>query len=324
MGYSINKNGLYESWSPLFRFDNLEMLNLSEQLPIPGNRKLKVAKNLGEETIDISNYLTDLLNNNTPYKELEILKNILLEIEDTGYTQIYANPEIDNRLFTHIFKQLQQHEEYQPTEAVKDASLRNSIVSKIGLIVQDLENRTHSYTAVDISDIKPDEATARVLSMINPATKFIMQVQNMVGKDVIGISAVGMKSFYTLTYYYNEMLRQNKLRYITFQKTFNRIQNRYSESKNTKLQQKIKEQRDKTKKKIADLIKSSFTEEDFNEDLILSDSKIPINNTIKIFKIIPIQEKSKIIQWKRVGTVSHFPPQKRTQIKSIRREKTKM
>jgi hypothetical protein len=41
---------------------------------------------------------------------------------------------------------------------------------------------------------------------MNPATKFIMLKQNMEGKDVIGISAVGEKIFMGLSYYFNEAL----------------------------------------------------------------------------------------------------------------------
>jgi len=44
---------------------------------------------------------------------------------------------------------------------------------------------------------------------MNPATKFIMQKQNMDGKAVIGISAVGEKVFMYLSYYKNEAIRTN-------------------------------------------------------------------------------------------------------------------
>ena len=65
---------------------------------------------------------------------------------------------------------------------------------------------------------------------MNPATIFIMQVQNMVGKGVIGITAVGEKIFFNLTNYWNESLRTRPGKYynLAFSKTFNRIHGRYS------------------------------------------------------------------------------------------------
>lgn len=40
----------------------------------------------------------------------------------------------------------------------------------------------------------------------NPFTKFLMQVQNMVGKDVIGVTAVGLKVFFAASTYVNQRI----------------------------------------------------------------------------------------------------------------------
>jgi len=52
----------------------------------------------------------------------------------------------------------------------------------------------------------------------------------MVGKGVIGITAVGEKIFFNLTNYWNETLRKRPENYhnLAFSKTFNRLQGRYS------------------------------------------------------------------------------------------------
>ena len=45
----------------------------------------------------------------------------------------------------------------------------------------------------------------------NPATKFIMQAQNMVGKEVIGLTAVSLKVFFAVsTYLNNEISKINR------------------------------------------------------------------------------------------------------------------
>lgn len=69
---------------------------------------------------------------------------------------------------------------------------------------------------------------------MNPLTKYNMQVQNMVGKKVIGIAAVGEKVFFNLSYYFNEGVRSGDEKWqnnMQFAKTFNRIQNRYNFNK---------------------------------------------------------------------------------------------
>lgn len=43
--------------------------------------------------------------------------------------------------------------------------------------------------------------------MMNPLTKYVMQNQNLVGKNVIGIAANGEKDWFNLTYYYHNILR---------------------------------------------------------------------------------------------------------------------
>ena len=44
-----------------------------------------------------------------------------------------------------------------------------------------------------------------------------MQVQNMVGKEVIGISAVSLKAFFALSYYYGTLLEDLKQKCLTFE-----------------------------------------------------------------------------------------------------------
>ena len=56
-----------------------------------------------------------------------------------------------------------------------------------------------------------------------------MQEQNMVGKGVIGITAVGEKVFFNVSYYWNEGLRSGDatwIRNLHFSQEFNRIEGR--------------------------------------------------------------------------------------------------
>lgn len=134
---------------------------------------------------------------------------------------------------------LNLHENYEIPLESREAAYKNSVSSKINRIIQDLRNMDSAYSSVDeemdtlrgIADNSPKGNLTKQMSLTNPATKFQMQVQNMVGKDVIGISATGEKIFFNLSYYWNEGIRSGNeewLRNLQFQHTFDRIQNRNS------------------------------------------------------------------------------------------------
>jgi len=82
----------------------------------------------------------------------------------------------------------------------------------------------------NIASQTPEGKSSGVMTSLNPMTKYIMQYQNMVGKEVIGIAAVGEKVFMGLSYYYNELVRETdpeklrkNLNFLTFNQEFDRI-----------------------------------------------------------------------------------------------------
>lgn len=72
-------------------------------------------------------------------------------------------------------------------------------------------------------------------TLLNPGAIYEMQVENQVGKKVIGIAANGEKAFFTLYYYFTECYKKIKNgdnkeleQMISFVKTFNRIKGRWN------------------------------------------------------------------------------------------------
>lgn len=134
------------------------------------------------------------------------------------------------------------HERTKISPNLEESAYKNSISSNIKNIVQDLKNMDLAYSPIAMGDLQKlaseSEKGALVASMslMNPLTKYLMQVQNMVGKKVIGIAAVGEKVFFNLSYYFNEGIRSNDDRWIRnlqFSRTFDRIQGRYAYKKRT-------------------------------------------------------------------------------------------
>ena len=85
------------------------------------------------------------------------------------------------------------------------------------------------------SEQSPKGSKSERMTLLNPLTKFLMQEQNMVGKGVIGITAVGEKVFFNVSYYWNEGLRSGDatwIRNLHFSQEFNRIEGRSKDPKN--------------------------------------------------------------------------------------------
>jgi hypothetical protein len=94
-----------------------------------------------------------------------------------------------------------------------------------------------AYSPITMQDLQdlaaksPKGELVQGLTSMNPAAMYIMQKQNMDGKKVIGISAIGEKIFMGLSYYYNEGMLSGDVTWQKRMSFFNRttrIQNRYN------------------------------------------------------------------------------------------------
>ena len=62
--------------------------------------------------------------------------------------------------------------------------------------------------------------------MLNPLTKYVMQYQNLVGKNVISIAANGEKVWFSAYYYWHKVLEsgnQDDINGLKFSQRFSRI-----------------------------------------------------------------------------------------------------
>lgn len=98
--------------------------------------------------------------------------------------------------------------------ATREKGLQNKVVDNILKVVRSPKNQINLHMPIDIgvAQAAADNSTAgevvKHVTADNPFVKYMMQVQNMVGKQVIGITAVSIKAFFAATYYYNDKIRQ--------------------------------------------------------------------------------------------------------------------
>lgn len=250
MGQEFGDDGKLVKYSNLFNYDSLETLQASSWLPTP--RGIWINQDQEQPGLDITKQLEELSpyvgaeDNLSKANKIRKIADLIIDIYD--YQDRTNNEEEVNLVYSPelaevakvIIDDLIIHERTEISPNLEESSYKNSISSNIKNIVQDLKNMDLAYSPIAMGDLQElaaeSEKGALVASMslMNPLTKYLMQVQNMVGKKVIGIAAVGEKVFFNLSYYFNEGIRSNDDRWIRnmqFSRTFNRIQGRYNYKK---------------------------------------------------------------------------------------------
>lgn len=275
MGQEFGQNGKLVSFSNLFDYSTLSTLKASLHLPIPQNYKIIVQNEGNNSKIidDIINNiyhnnkkineLTNQINeeNKLVNKREDVINDLvkdryriraqrlnnLAQLITVLYNQadrstakdiVFYDYENQKETIDWIIKQIQIHQQTRISPFQENAAYRNMVSSGIQNTVQDLSNMADAYQPISMDDLKLSKGKitdAMVLNQLNPLMKYIMQSQNMVGKKVIGIMAVGEKINYNLDFYFNEKLRSGDTKYIDFDKTYTRILGRYNYSKSNNL-----------------------------------------------------------------------------------------
>lgn len=264
MGLCFDTNGKYVGWSNLFDYSTDETLAASEYLPMPQKirhtvindaaaARANLAKQLTETTdenrkgvienrlkqldhiVDLDPWIERISSEQDQASKIRLYADLINEINKDSYQDgdsktvniSYTNP---NGL--EVVKNLNKHEFTQiPPNLSQDVS-KNFISSHIQNTVQDLVNMTRAYSPIEMEDFRaasgysPKQKAASEMTLLNPATKYLMQYSNMTGKNVIGIAANGEKSSFMWHYYLNDLIRHGnaeKRKYGHFQFTTSRI-----------------------------------------------------------------------------------------------------
>lgn len=158
--------------------------------------------------------------------------NALVELVNstTSIWDFDSNPRIFTNIFNHIFGTSKTEEEVKKLwESVindyidahnlynqnKESYTKNFIVYQLQQVAKSPANLIQAQTSVDKTTDIPKDLTKNspAAALLNDATpgNFANMYQaiedNYVGKEVIGISAVGLKSFFAITQYVNTILR---------------------------------------------------------------------------------------------------------------------
>lgn len=212
MGMSFDGNGKYVGWSNIFDYSSIQALKASEYLPMPNKTKFIRDTNTGtniDSFISVINVANQV--GNKAYR-IRAYADLITFLNDNNITEVNwtIEPKED------ILEVLRLHEFTVIPKNKLEMACKNFISSHIQNTVQNFTNMIGAYTPIEMKDfrgaseISPKGEQSKRMTLMNPATKYIMQYQNMTGKNVIGISATGIKAAFTWHYYMNEILQNNK------------------------------------------------------------------------------------------------------------------
>ena len=250
MGQSYDENAAYIGWSPLFNYNSVETLQASKTLPIP--KHIVVYKG----DYDISSEINTLINLSENQDVNEVLQNVhklgnaafikqLSKIIRIAEQHNGINYSGDAKVLNTLIETINKHENYLISDNVAESAFKNVASANIYQVSHDIRNRDQAYTAIAMgimrkaADNSPKGNQAATLNMLNPMTKYIMQYQNLVGKNVISVAANGEKVWFNTFYYWTKVLKsgnQEAINKLKFQHTYKRINGR---AKGTPIEQTI-------------------------------------------------------------------------------------
>lgn len=236
MGQSYDSNGKYTQWSPLFDYTSAETLAISKQLPVPDDITLTkdingvdVSQEL-QVILDSSDESLEPISYNDRVRRLKALVSVLNKIDKANGSITYTQK--DSPKMQLVMKMLDKHFKYVIPDAVAEAAYKNVASANIYAVSHDIRNRDQSYTEISMNILKraaansPKGEQAATLNMLNPLTKYVMQYQNIVGKNVIGVAANGEKIWFNTYYYWTKLLKEGKHEKLKFQTTLTRVAGR--------------------------------------------------------------------------------------------------
>lgn len=210
MGFNFDDNGQFIGWSNLFDYSSNEALESSCSLPVPRNSKW-IKTNNG---INIERYASEA--QRAYDSDNVVLRNALInkildniDYSPNGTIEVnYSSPILDQ-----LINDINIHESTQLSGDNKILAFQNAVSWTTQAIVNDERNLLDSYSPTNVEGMKQVVKDKQLASdsgtytQWNPATKWVLQEENLIGKNVISVAANAEKVYFSLLHYYNEIVR---------------------------------------------------------------------------------------------------------------------
>lgn len=229
LGASISNQGMYYNWSPLFNFNSQELLSISHDLPFPTGFHYFLDNEIGTPLEgDYSELLgktyEEITTNPILYRQLVNLTREVAKFPAMGNSQMVRI----SGLTEELIELLNIHNSYELGENDYQEAIKNKVFNALWRIGADVKNVVSATSPIsmgpaqDAAEASTSGQFSKLVSNENPGARVILQYQNSIGKDGIGVYATGIKVFSILLNYYNEKLakadKENLSRYTFYNK----------------------------------------------------------------------------------------------------------
>ena len=225
LGFSISDNGKLQTMSNLQNEDGIT-IDMVNELPKPNGIKYEESEDANiiislQELQQVTQALrVDLIPNiGGIQRSLDPLKRILNSSETTIKFQPFVSNDITainnyNRAKRKFLRMLNKHSLTKLNGFMTEQALKNQVVQRALDITLDPRNQVNLQIPIVMTQVQDAAKKStmgkdeKYITSFNPYVKYMMQYQNMVGKQVIGISAVSMKVKFAIETYMNVMIDQ--------------------------------------------------------------------------------------------------------------------
>ncbi len=215
LGASISNQGIYYNWSPLFNFNSQELLSISHDLPFPTGYKYFLDNEVGFPLEgDYSNLLgktyDEITHDPVLFRSLVSLMREVSKFPPSGNVNMVKIAGLNEELIDLIGI----HNEYELGKADYREAIKNKVFNALWRIGADIKNVVSATSPISMGPAQDAAAAStsgqfsKLVSNENPGARVILQYQNSIGKDGIGVYATGIKVFSILLNYYNEKLNK--------------------------------------------------------------------------------------------------------------------
>ena len=210
MGFNFDDNGQFIGWSDLFDYSSNEALESSCSLPVPRNSKW-VKTNNG---INIERYAEEAqraYDSDNVILRNALINKVLDNIDYSPNSTIEVN--YSSPILNQLISDINTHEGTQLSGDNKILAFQNAVSWTTQAIVNDERNLLDSYSPTNVEGMKQVVKDKQLASdsgtytQWNPATKWVLQEENLIGKNVISVAANAEKVYFSLLHYYNEIVR---------------------------------------------------------------------------------------------------------------------
>lgn len=223
LGFAINDNGKLQTMSNLQNEDGITIDQVND-LPKPNGIKYEESDESNivislQELQQVTQALrTDLIPNiGGISRSLDPLKRILTSGETTIKFQPFVSNDIItinnyNRAKRQFLRMLNKHSLTKLNNFMTEQALKNQVVQRALDITLDPRNQLNLQVPIVMTQVQNAAKKStmgqyeKYISAFNPYVKYMMQYQNMVGKQVIGISAVSLKVKFAIETYMDTMI----------------------------------------------------------------------------------------------------------------------